>query len=61
MFSALMVDGPWWQAHSFINGITGGISTLLVDVTMIWHCWVLWDCQWRIVVLPIICAIATIS
>ncbi|SJL15561.1 uncharacterized protein ARMOST_19062 [Armillaria ostoyae] len=59
VFSALMDKSPWWRASALINGITGGISTLLVDVTIIWRCWVLWNCQWKIVLLPIICAIAT--
>ncbi|SJL18782.1 uncharacterized protein ARMOST_22382 [Armillaria ostoyae] len=57
-FTELMDDGPWGRAYCLVNGITGGTSTLLVDVTIIWHCWVLWDHQWRIVLLPIICAIA---
>ncbi|SJL15476.1 uncharacterized protein ARMOST_18974 [Armillaria ostoyae] len=58
VFSALMDDGPWWRACFLIDAITGGGSTLLVDVTIIWRCWVLWDRQWRIVFLPIICTIA---
>ncbi|PBK96097.1 hypothetical protein ARMGADRAFT_1077607 [Armillaria gallica] len=62
MFSALTDNEPWLaRAWYLIGSITGGISTLLVDAIIIWRCWVLWDCQWRIVSLPIICAIATTS
>ncbi len=35
VFSALMDDGPWWRASFLIGSITGGISTLLVDVTIV--------------------------
>ncbi|PBK96082.1 hypothetical protein ARMGADRAFT_1028298 [Armillaria gallica] len=58
VFSALTDEGPWWRAYYLIACITGGISTLLVDVTIIWRCWVVWDRQWRIISLPGICAIA---
>ncbi|PBK61730.1 hypothetical protein ARMSODRAFT_1025456 [Armillaria solidipes] len=58
LYVALVYMGPWWKAYQLIDDIIGGISTLLVDVTIIWRCWVLWDCQWRVVSLPIICAIA---
>ncbi|KAK0244839.1 hypothetical protein EDD85DRAFT_979891 [Armillaria nabsnona] len=58
VFSALMDEGPWWRAYFLVDAITGGSSRLLADVTIIWRCWVLWDRQWRIVFLPIICAIA---
>ncbi|SJL15473.1 uncharacterized protein ARMOST_18971 [Armillaria ostoyae] len=56
--STALDNGPWWSAYYILDGIAGGSSTLLVDVTIIWRCWVLWDRQWRIVLLPIICAIA---
>ncbi len=35
MFSALTDGGPLWRAYYLVSGITGGISTLLVDVTMV--------------------------
>ncbi|KAK0244878.1 hypothetical protein EDD85DRAFT_946197 [Armillaria nabsnona] len=57
IFSALMDDGPWLRAWYLIGGIAGGSTTLLVDVTIIWRCWELWDRQWKIVLLPIICTI----
>ncbi|KAK0460269.1 uncharacterized protein EV420DRAFT_1535953, partial [Desarmillaria tabescens] len=58
VFGAIVNDGLWWRLSYLVNDITGGISTLLVDTTIIWRCWVLWDRQWRIVSLPIVCTIA---
>ncbi|KAK0429770.1 hypothetical protein EV421DRAFT_1914095 [Armillaria borealis] len=58
VFTALTDDGLWLRAYYFIDGITGGISTVLVDITIIWHCWVLWDCQWQVVLIPIMCLVA---
>ncbi|PBK96135.1 hypothetical protein ARMGADRAFT_1077645 [Armillaria gallica] len=59
VFTAL-IEGSWSRACGLVDEITGGISTLLVDIAIIWRCWVLWDRQWRIVSLPIICAAAGI-
>ncbi|KAK0460267.1 uncharacterized protein EV420DRAFT_1763158 [Desarmillaria tabescens] len=58
VFSALVDPCPWWRAYILIGGLSGGISSVLVDVTIIWRCWVLWDRQWRIVSLPILCTMA---
>ncbi len=29
--------GPWWKAYYLVSGITGGISTFLVDITIVCH------------------------
>ncbi|KAK0460265.1 uncharacterized protein EV420DRAFT_1641606 [Desarmillaria tabescens] len=58
VFGAIAEDGLWWRLRYFVYGINGGVSTLLVDTTIIWRCWVLWDRQWRIVSLPIVCTVA---
>ncbi|KAK0460268.1 uncharacterized protein EV420DRAFT_1641610 [Desarmillaria tabescens] len=58
VFTALINPGPWWRAYTLTSGISGGISTLLVDITIIWRCWTLWDRQWRVVLVPIFCAVA---
>ncbi len=29
--------GSWWQAYSLFSGISGGISTFLVDVVIVGH------------------------
>ncbi|PBK62504.1 hypothetical protein ARMSODRAFT_1024715 [Armillaria solidipes] len=51
VFIALQGFSPWWKACNLVNSVTGGISTLLVDITIIWRCWTLWDRQWRVSVL----------
>ncbi|KAK0244818.1 hypothetical protein EDD85DRAFT_785184 [Armillaria nabsnona] len=49
---ALLDDGKWGRANYLVSHITNGISIFLVDATIIWHCWVLWVCWWKIVLLP---------
>ncbi|PBK62101.1 hypothetical protein ARMSODRAFT_1025038 [Armillaria solidipes] len=58
VFAALMGNDLWWRVSYFIAGITGGISTILVDITIIWRCWMLWDCQWPVVLIPIMFLVA---
>ncbi|PBK62539.1 hypothetical protein ARMSODRAFT_1024740 [Armillaria solidipes] len=58
VFQAAELSSPWWIAYQLVDGITGGIGTFLVDITMVWRCWVIWDRQWRIVTLPAVCAFA---
>ncbi|KAK0244896.1 hypothetical protein EDD85DRAFT_785263 [Armillaria nabsnona] len=53
--------GSWWQAYSLFSGISGGISTFLVDVVIIWRCWILWDRQWQSVLIPTISTVASIA
>lgn len=57
-FQAAQLYSPWWIAYELVDSITGGIGTFLVDITLIWRCWVIWDRQWRIVTLPAVCALA---
>ncbi|KAK0244890.1 hypothetical protein EDD85DRAFT_932854 [Armillaria nabsnona] len=57
---ALEDQGSWWRAYSLYSGISGGISTFLVDVVIIWRCWILWDRQWRMVLIPMVCTVASI-
>ncbi|KAK0429771.1 hypothetical protein EV421DRAFT_2042523 [Armillaria borealis] len=58
MFAALVDFGPWGRVNYLVGTITGGISTFLVDIMIIWRCWVLWDRQWRIIFVPMVCAVA---
>ncbi|PBK62558.1 hypothetical protein ARMSODRAFT_1089125 [Armillaria solidipes] len=60
VYTALLNNGPSLRAYYLISDIAGGISTLLVDMTIIWRCWVLWERQWRVIFIPIICAIGSI-
>ncbi|KAK0244829.1 hypothetical protein EDD85DRAFT_946124 [Armillaria nabsnona] len=38
--TALLDDGMWGRANYLVSHISGGISILLVDATIIWRCWV---------------------
>ncbi|KAK0244810.1 hypothetical protein EDD85DRAFT_979839 [Armillaria nabsnona] len=58
VFVALTGDGLWWRVYYLIGGVTGGIGTILVDITITWRCWVLWGCQWQVVLIPIMCLVA---
>ncbi|KAG7442245.1 uncharacterized protein BT62DRAFT_996652 [Guyanagaster necrorhizus] len=58
IFVALQSISPWWRAYELVDGISGGMSTFLVDITIVWRCWVLWDRQWRIVLIPALCTVA---
>ncbi|KAK0472626.1 hypothetical protein IW261DRAFT_1661295 [Armillaria novae-zelandiae] len=42
-----------------ISSVAGGISTLLVDIAIIWRCWILWERQWKVIFVPIICTIGS--
>ncbi|KAK0472629.1 hypothetical protein IW261DRAFT_1661299 [Armillaria novae-zelandiae] len=57
VFMALVDFGPGRTSYLLANGITGGISVLLVDMTIIWRCWVLWERQWRVIFVPIGCVV----
>ncbi|PBK96217.1 hypothetical protein ARMGADRAFT_1142952 [Armillaria gallica] len=57
VFSALQAVSPWWNASQLVIGITSGLSTFIVDITIIWRCWVLWGRRWLIVLIPGLCAI----
>ncbi|KAK0472645.1 hypothetical protein IW261DRAFT_1596781 [Armillaria novae-zelandiae] len=58
VFCALQSISPWWRASQLVEGISGGLSTFIVDITIIWRCWVFWGRQWLIVFIPSLCAIA---
>ncbi|SJL18799.1 uncharacterized protein ARMOST_22400 [Armillaria ostoyae] len=57
VFSAFVDFCPSQRAYLLANGITGGISMLLVDTMIIWRCWVLWDCQLRVILVPMGCVV----
>ncbi|PBK96139.1 hypothetical protein ARMGADRAFT_1077649 [Armillaria gallica] len=58
VFAALMDRGPRWRGYIFASAIAGGISTLLVDLTIIWRCWTIWGRQWKVVFIPMFCVVA---
>ncbi|KAK0244806.1 hypothetical protein EDD85DRAFT_946103 [Armillaria nabsnona] len=45
--------------YDLISSVASGISTFLVDITIIWRCWILWERQWRVIFVPIVCAIGS--
>ncbi|KAK0244827.1 hypothetical protein EDD85DRAFT_785194 [Armillaria nabsnona] len=59
VYTALVDDSPWWRVNYLAGSINGGVSTLLVDITIIWRCWTLWDHQWRVIFIPIICVVGS--
>ncbi|KAK0432296.1 hypothetical protein EV421DRAFT_1849379 [Armillaria borealis] len=42
VFFALQAISPWWRAYQLVISISGGLSTFIVDITIIWRCWVFW-------------------
>ncbi|KAK0471806.1 hypothetical protein IW261DRAFT_1611919 [Armillaria novae-zelandiae] len=38
-----------------VKGVSGVLSTLAADGSMIWRCWVVWGQHWLVVLLPILC------
>ncbi|PBK62557.1 hypothetical protein ARMSODRAFT_964056 [Armillaria solidipes] len=59
VYTALVDDSPWWRANYLAGSINGGVSTLLVDITIIWRCWILWDYRWRVIFVPIVCVVGS--
>ncbi|KAK0492351.1 hypothetical protein EDD18DRAFT_1465518 [Armillaria luteobubalina] len=58
VYTMIVNDSKWFRLDFFVGGITGGLSTFLVDIAIIWRCWTLWDYQWRVVAIPILAAVA---
>ncbi|PBK96117.1 hypothetical protein ARMGADRAFT_1077628 [Armillaria gallica] len=75
IFVTLASSGSLETRCNLVISITGSVSTLLVDITIvghlidscrygkphnlqIWRCWVLWDRQWRVILVSIVCATA---
>ncbi|KAK0185438.1 hypothetical protein F5146DRAFT_1143893 [Armillaria mellea] len=57
VFTALVDDSEFWRVYFLFDGVAGGINTILVDIIIIWRCWTVWDRQWRMVFLAIVCVI----
>ncbi|KAK0472627.1 hypothetical protein IW261DRAFT_736667 [Armillaria novae-zelandiae] len=58
VYTVIVGDSKWYRLDFFVGGITGGLSTFLVDIAIIWRCWTLWEYQWRVVAIPILAAVA---
>ncbi len=35
VYTALWEDSLWWRAYYFTDSITGGVSTIVVDITIV--------------------------
>ncbi|KAK0439479.1 uncharacterized protein EV420DRAFT_1733679 [Desarmillaria tabescens] len=46
---------PAWAL--MIGDIAAGINILVADCVIIWRCWIIWERNWRIIVLPCICTL----
>ncbi|KAK0438900.1 hypothetical protein EV421DRAFT_1968973 [Armillaria borealis] len=40
--------------HALIDWTATGINILVVDSVIIWRCWIIWDRNWRTIILPCI-------
>ncbi|SJL13244.1 uncharacterized protein ARMOST_16683 [Armillaria ostoyae] len=50
--------GPSWVMA--ITGIAVGINIFITDCVTIWRCWIIWERNWRVIVLPCICTLCGI-
>ncbi|KAK0492393.1 hypothetical protein EDD18DRAFT_1109141 [Armillaria luteobubalina] len=58
IFFVLQAVSPWWTASQLVMSISSSLNMLIVDITIVWCCWVLWGHQWPIALVPGLCAIA---
>ncbi|PBK66596.1 hypothetical protein ARMSODRAFT_1005993 [Armillaria solidipes] len=58
VFSELEETSPKLFRMSLVTSISSGISTLLVDVSMIWQCWTVWEQRWLVIIFPFLCCLA---
>ncbi|KAK0438544.1 uncharacterized protein EV420DRAFT_1736145 [Desarmillaria tabescens] len=52
---SLIAGGPLWVPT--ISSVVGGINILTADCIIIWRCWIIWDRNWRMIVLPSLCTL----
>ncbi|KAK0226895.1 hypothetical protein EDD85DRAFT_958679 [Armillaria nabsnona] len=46
---------PEYKRIQWVQGVSGAISTLAADTSMIWRCWIVWGQHWLIILLPMLC------
>ncbi|KAK0438538.1 uncharacterized protein EV420DRAFT_1769662 [Desarmillaria tabescens] len=51
----LTTGSPIWAL--MINNIVGNVNALISECITIWRCWIIWERNWRIVILPCICTL----
>ncbi|KAK0439683.1 uncharacterized protein EV420DRAFT_1486208 [Desarmillaria tabescens] len=52
---SLVAGGLLWVPT--ISSVVGSINILTADCVIIWRCWIIWQRNWRIIVLPSICTL----
>ncbi|KAK0482939.1 hypothetical protein EDD18DRAFT_1112453 [Armillaria luteobubalina] len=55
VFSALSAPLPEYKRTQWLLSVSGLVSTLAADSSLIWRCWIVWRQHWRIVLLHIQC------
>ncbi|KAK0209942.1 hypothetical protein IW262DRAFT_1301994 [Armillaria fumosa] len=55
VFAAISTVSPKSTRQKWLIEVSGLISTLFADASMIWRCWIVWGHHWLIVLLPILC------
>ncbi|KAK0212116.1 hypothetical protein DFS33DRAFT_4290 [Desarmillaria ectypa] len=45
----------------FLAGVTGCLSMILADTSLIWRCWTVWGRSWHVVLVPTICTLLAVE
>ncbi|KAK0199288.1 hypothetical protein DFS33DRAFT_1388789 [Desarmillaria ectypa] len=61
VFLAFQNTGTSFLRILLVTEVSGSISSTIADVIMIWRCWTVWNQQWLIVLLPIVCTLIAIA
>ncbi|KAJ6612622.1 hypothetical protein B0H10DRAFT_2222970 [Mycena sp. CBHHK59/15] len=51
-----LVQSPLWL--TVLAAVTLTVNTLVADCVLIWRCWIVWNQDWKIVLLPLLCTLA---
>ncbi|KAJ7118120.1 hypothetical protein C8R44DRAFT_549363, partial [Mycena epipterygia] len=51
-----LLVNPLWLV--VVPGVMFPANTLVADCVLIWRCWVVWNRNWKIVIIPTLCAIS---
>lgn len=50
------VGTPLWI--TVLSALTLTLNTLIADCILIWRCWIVWNHNWKIIILPTMCTVA---
>ncbi|KAJ7643126.1 hypothetical protein DFH06DRAFT_1427065 [Mycena polygramma] len=48
-----LVQSPLWL--TVLPAVTLTTNTLVADCVLIWRCWIVWDQDWKVVLVPLLC------